>query len=210
MVKIKKLFSCRFLNSTPYLTSDFRRYINFNVGVFQTNELPFHVNRGVTESIKKYANQLGKPQLSKRKQWESFAWLCHLVGDLHQPLHAGYKDDRGGNYVKVSYKGETINLHQFWDSALINDRMEHQGDWQKPASAGSFLLNGEPWNPVETDAWTGESHRLARDAAYPPGEVIQAGFAENSWVLIRQQWLKAGERLARILNAVVGERDVEL
>ena len=164
----------------------------------------------VTESIKKYANQLGKPQLSKRKQWESFAWLCHLVGDLHQPLHAGYKDDRGGNYVKVSYKGETINLHQFWDSALINDRMEHQGDWQKPASAGSFLLSGEPWNPVETDAWTGESHRLARDAAYPPGEVIQAGFAENSWVLIRQQWLKAGERLARILNAVVGEGDVEL
>ncbi len=169
----------------------------------------------VTEAVKKYADQLGDPRLDnprpdRRKQWEAFAWLCHLVGDLHQPLHAGYRDDRGGNYVKVSYRGEAINLHQFWDRTLIQEHLEPDGDWQKPASAGDYLLTGKPWNPAETDAWTDESHRLAGEAAYPPGEIIQTNFAEKSWLLIRQQWLKAGERLARILNAAVGEGGVEL
>jgi hypothetical protein len=164
----------------------------------------------VTEAIKKYAAQLGNARLDKRRQWKAFAWLCHLVGDLHQPLHAGYRDDRGGNYVKVSYRGEDINLHQFWDRTLIQERLESDGNWQKPALAGNYLLSGKPWNPAETDTWTDESHRLAGEAAYPPGETIQADFAANSWLLIRQQWLKAGERLARILNAVVGEGEIEL
>ncbi len=164
----------------------------------------------VTEAIKKYADQAGDLRLDERKQWEAFAWLCHLVGDLHQPLHAGYRDDRGGNYVKVSYRGEAINLHRFWDSTLIREHLGASGNWKKPASAGNSLLTGKPWNPVETDAWTNESHRLATEAAYPPGEIIQTDFAENSWLLIRQQWLRAGERLARILNAVVGEAEVEL
>ena len=169
----------------------------------------------VTEAIKKYANQLGDPRLAnprldRRKQWEAFAWLCHLVGDLHQPLHAGYRDDRGGNYVQVSYRGKAINLHQFWDRTLIREHLEPNGKWQKPASNGNSLLAGKSWNPVETDAWTDESHQLAGEAAYPPGEIIQAAFAENSWLLIRQQWIKAGERLARILNTAVCEGEVEL
>ena len=163
----------------------------------------------MTEAIKKYADQLGDPRLEKRKQWEAFAWLCHLVGDLHQPLHAGSRDDRGGNQVQVNYRGKAINLHYFWDSALIQEYLEPHGNWQKPAAACDPLLTGEPWNPAEIDAWTDESHRLAAEAAYPPGEFIHAEFAENSWLLIRQQWLRAGQRLARILNAAVGEAEIQ-
>ena len=168
----------------------------------------------VTEAIKKYANQLADSQLAdsrlnRRKQWEAFAWLCHLVGDLHQPLHAGYRDDRGGNDVNVSYRGETINLHQFWDRAVIREFMGPDGAWREPPLSGNSLPAGKPWNPAETDAWTDRSHLLAGEAAYPPGENIQADFAEKSWLIIRQQWLRAGERLARILNTVVGESEVE-
>jgi len=47
------------------------------------------------------------------------------------------------------------------------------------------------------------------EAAYPPGEIIHAEFAENSWLLIRQQWLRAGQRLARILNAAAGEAEIQ-
>ena len=169
----------------------------------------------VTEAIKKYANQLADlrladSRLNRRKQWEAFAWLCHLVGDLHQPLHAGYRDDRGGNDVNVSYRGETINLHQFWDRAVIREFMGPDGAWRKPPLSGNSFPAGKPWNPAETDTWTDWSHLLAGEAAYPPGEIIQADFAEKSWLIIRQQWLMAGERLARILNTVVGEGEVEL
>jgi hypothetical protein len=169
----------------------------------------------VTEAIKKYAGQLGDPrlddsQIEGRKQWEAFAWLCHLVGDLHQSLHAGYRDDRGGNDVEVSYLGEAMNLHQFWDRAVIREYLGHDGAWQKPPLSGNPLLTGKPWNPVETNAWTDQSHLLAGEAAYPPGAIIHPDFAARSWLLIREQWTRAGQRLARILNAVVGEGEVEL
>jgi len=45
--------------------------------------------------------------------------LCHLIGDLHQPLHCGYGDDRGGNNIKVQYLNEKTNLHHVWDTDII-------------------------------------------------------------------------------------------
>jgi hypothetical protein len=164
----------------------------------------------VTEAIKKYAGQLGDPRQDKRKQWEAFAWLCHLMGDLHQPLHAGYRDDLGGNTIEVSYKGKSMNLHQFWDRALIRENLDPQGKWQKPDSGSAPTRYDKPWNPRETKSWTDESHQLAGEKAYPPGEIIRADFAEDGWLLIRQQWVRAGERFARVLNAVVGEAGVEI
>jgi hypothetical protein len=38
--------------------------------------------------------------------------------------------------------------------------------------------------------------------------VINETFADQSWLIIRQQWQKASNRLARILNATLGEGDV--
>ncbi|WP_292670231.1 S1/P1 nuclease [Mesorhizobium sp.] len=50
-------------------------------------------------------------------------WLLHLIGDIHQPLHATERisainadGDRGGNEVNVMpATGETIDLHAYWD-----------------------------------------------------------------------------------------------
>jgi hypothetical protein len=41
--------------------------------------------------------------------------LFHLIGDLHQPLHAGYGIDRGGNTIEINFQGEATNLHALWD-----------------------------------------------------------------------------------------------
>ncbi|MGA9573483.1 MAG: S1/P1 nuclease, partial [Lysobacterales bacterium] len=80
-----------------------------------------------TEAIKYFAAGLADTQASAEQRRQSFAWLCHLVGDLHQPLHAGFGDDRGGNDVTVVFNDEEMNLHHFWDSALI---LEKAGSWQ--------------------------------------------------------------------------------
>jgi hypothetical protein len=45
--------------------------------------------------------------------------LLHLMGDLHNPLHAGYGSDRGGNDVKVIFNGKSFNLHRIWDTEII-------------------------------------------------------------------------------------------
>jgi len=53
------------------------------------------------------------------------AWLIHLIGDMHQPLHCGSlfnsdypNGDKGGNDFFVTPKDKGINLHKMWDDAL--------------------------------------------------------------------------------------------
>ncbi len=53
---------------------------------------------------------------------EALKFLVHFVGDLHQPLHLGRKDDMGGNKVNIEWFGKTINIHSLWDSYLIENR----------------------------------------------------------------------------------------
>src|SRR5205814_8107842 len=69
--------------------------------------------------------QLKNPDVSSADKAVALAWLEHLVGDIHQPLHAcsrfspAYpKGDRGGNLFMVKYHGNITNLHLFWDELL--------------------------------------------------------------------------------------------
>lgn len=154
----------------------------------------------VTESVKFYAAALADQQASDEQRWQAFAWLCHVVGDLHQPLHAGFADDRGGNTVEVVFNEETINLHHFWDSALIQ---QEAGGWQYLVGAlGVFppATAGSAWSPPMVDDWTTESHNLDRNFVYPPPDRIGAVYAEQSWELIQIQLRMAASRLATIIN----------
>ena len=162
----------------------------------------------VTDAIARYANELSNPALDPERRWQAFAWVCHLVGDLHQPLHAGYEDDRGGNYVEIEYRGETANLHQFWDRVLIRSRLGPNDDWERPGAGHECNTSLGTLNPSEIITWTDESHALAAKSAYPPGRVIDERFAEHSWLIVRRQWQKASWRLARILNTTLGEGEI--
>ena len=166
-------------------------------------------NLCVTEAIGKYANELSRKEISGKQRWQAFAWLCHLVGDLHQPLHAGYRDDRGGNYVEIEFKGEIHNLHQFWDRALIRDRLGSADAWDRPCQERVEPGAGGNWKPETVNAWADESHQLVARYAYPPASGIDAAFADQSWLVTRRQWQKASKRLARVLNAVLGEGTID-
>jgi hypothetical protein len=134
----------------------------------------------VSEAITKYAQELGRPGLDAERRWQAFAWLCHLVGDLHQPLHAGYRDDRGGNYVDVDYKGKPYKLHQFWDRVVIRERLGSGDRWSRPYPDPEWTHAPGNWNPQEVIAWTDQSHALVSHSAYPPGRVIDESFASRS------------------------------
>lgn len=159
----------------------------------------------VTEGILKYAAELGRPGLDRERRRHAFAWLCHLVGDLHQPLHAGFRDDRGGNRVAIVYRDESSNLHRFWDSLLVKDRLDSASDIAAAIEQTAGSLPGTGWNPAAVAEWTAESHALAATRAYPPGPVISEEFADSSWTIIQQQWRQAAGRLALVLNAVLSE-----
>jgi hypothetical protein len=166
----------------------------------------------VTEGILRFAAELDRSELGdgavraddSESLWQAFAWVCHLVADLHQPLHAGFADDRGANTVEVEYRSEPLNLHQFWDSALAADRLRTEASWYpEEASAGAL----PPWRPELVALWTEESHALAESSAYPPDPVITEAFAEASWALVRERWWVASERLAMVLETVLAPRE---
>jgi hypothetical protein len=46
----------------------------------------------------------------------------HLVGDIHQPMHAGYAHDKGGNDFQLQFGNRGTNLHSLWDSGMLNTR----------------------------------------------------------------------------------------
>ena len=164
----------------------------------------------VTAAITRYANELAQPELGPERRWQALAFLCHFIGDVHQPLHAGFRDDRGANYVEVEYRGTEWNLHQFWDSVVASEKLNDEAELTSRIATKGKLNLKDSWNPDEAILWTEESHALATDAAYPEGKVISTEFADQAWQLTREQWFKASVRLALVLNAVLGEAEITL
>jgi hypothetical protein len=149
-----------------------------------------------------------------RERVMALAFLVHFMGDLHQPLHAGDRGDLGGNRARSSYGdfvGQKLNLHTIWDGYLA----------ERAASTPPSLVR--LYSPEERAAvqagtiedWSRDSWQVARDVAYataygePCGPADQRGTLDEAKIekLIepaRQQMVKSGLRLARLLNEALG------
>jgi len=55
------------------------------------------------------------------KRLNALKYVVHFIGDIHQPLHAGYGDDRGGNSYQLQAFMRGSNLHAVWDTGLIKN-----------------------------------------------------------------------------------------
>lgn len=62
-------------------------------------------------------------QLKKNKNnAEALKFFVHFVADLHQPMHLGRLDDKGGNTLKIKWFTKEINIHSLWDSYIIESQ----------------------------------------------------------------------------------------
>ncbi len=55
---------------------------------------------------------------SEQKRADALKFLIHLMGDIHQPLHTGFRSDAGGNAIVLS-QSPPIDLHSMWDYGLF-------------------------------------------------------------------------------------------
>jgi hypothetical protein len=136
--------------------------------------------------------------------------LVHLVGDIHQPLHAtdrtdAYtrKDDHGGNDIPVTFFGKAANLHEVWDTGIIMRTVFAWGSYVTrletswfPGRDLSSLTGGS------TVDWANESHQLAHDVAYdaPDDGTLGTKYLAKASPVVERQLAVAGVRLARILD----------
>ena len=167
---------------------------------------------------------LGNERARPGQRNEALKWVVHLMGDLHQPLHAANRGDHGGNRVQVSFFGErdnppygTLNLHALWDVSIVRRLIADRGGERAVVSASISDRDRNALEKGSISDWTVESHRIARDTVYPLLPVVAScsskivevvGIGEAYYAkaapLIEIQIKKAGVRLARVLNETLG------
>jgi hypothetical protein len=69
--------------------------------------------------IERDAAILSDPRAAKPAKSEALLFLIHFVADVHQPLHAADRNDKGGNGLMVRLGGKRLSLHQVWDQDVV-------------------------------------------------------------------------------------------
>ncbi|SHJ24683.1 S1/P1 Nuclease [Hymenobacter daecheongensis DSM 21074] len=145
----------------------------------------------------------GKPEAERLA---ALKFVVHLVGDAHQPLHAGHAEDKGGNDIKVKFRGKDTNLHSLWDSGLL----DYQGlTYTEMACQYDRQLRRRQvrqWQQTPVEQWFWESYQsstqLYQEA--PTGTDIDYKYYPAHAELMKQRIEQAGVRLAQLLNETLG------
>jgi hypothetical protein len=77
---------------------------------------------GLSESITRAIDQESSPSV----RVDSLKFILHLMADIHQPLHTGFRADSGGVRIKLS-QPDGLDLHLVWDKVLINELKAKNG-----------------------------------------------------------------------------------
>lgn len=164
--------------------------------------------RCVVHAISHYARVLGDRRLPTAVRAQALNFVVHFVGDAQQPLHAGYKDDKGGNEIQVRFEGRGSNLHRVWDSGLLSTRHIDAAEYAALLDRQGSLDPPEPVAPFDNAAvhWVEQSCRIVRDdGVYPSGHRIGAAYVARMRPIAERQLRLGGARLAALLNRVLGQ-----
>lgn len=155
---------------------------------------------------------------------ELVGFLFHLVGDVHQPLHAAARvtpahpeGDQGGNLFKIQMPPEAhiSNLHSFWDAAggafgfTSPKRPLDQASRERIRSIAEEIMKEYPADSMpeskdlDPHTWVMESNALARQSVYAnikEGETPSKTYTDEAQRISRKRLALAGYRLAGVLN----------
>jgi hypothetical protein len=167
----------------------------------------------VTDRILYFEGRLGDETLSLQERAIALKFLVHLMGDIHQPLHA-LGDERGGNNLSVSFLGSSqcdtnhCNLHGVWDESMIQERNLSE---TKYLALLQQEIAENHWNKMsggEPTTWANISHKYAADALVPNGTLIRRDYYLEEVKIVDAQLALGGLRLARMLNRILAPADV--
>lgn len=156
----------------------------------------------------------------------ALAWIMHIVGDLHQPLHDSGrvtkydpKGDQGGNLFIVSPKGakgeDRVSLHWFWDSIIGRSvpRQNDECDSDYIPPIAKQIMNKFPYSKMQNrlelgkfDEWQQEGFKIASTKLYPASlkfnETPSEAYKKQAFEIAQEQIALAGYRLGDMLNQI--------
>lgn len=156
----------------------------------------------VVAAIDRYVEVLADRKRSRTERADALRFVTHFVADVHQPLHASPRPDKGGATVQLRYGRENWNLHSVWDGLILNSTRRR---WPDYAAALSRDIDGSA--PVGTPAqWAEESCRLVRDdGVYPEGDRIDDAWLARERPVAEKRLQQAAVRLATMLERALGK-----
>ncbi len=170
------------------------------------------------EALGRFSKTLRDPTSSLAQKQLALRFIVHLVGDLHQPLHAGKCCDKGGTDVKVSWFGKPTNLHAVWDFEIVDE--ERLSFTELAAKLERHISDQDviAWWNSSPRVWVGESAEI-RDTLYPPASPrgtrskdpsvpeLSYAYVHKFTPVMELRLAQAGVRLAAYLNAIFDERE---
>lgn len=154
----------------------------------------------VVAAIEHYARILGDPAHDRAGRAEALRFLVHFVADVHQPLHASPRNDRGGNRFQLQFEGRATNLHAIWDTPVP---VRPGIGWREQAARlARQPLPDAGGTPAQ---WAEESCGLVRDGGlYPPRHRIDAAYLAQHRPVAERRIRQAAARLAALLDRALG------
>jgi nuclease S1 len=132
---------------------------------------------------------------------KALKYVVHFVADVHQPLHAGYADDRGANKYQVQAFGRGTNLHAVWDTGMIRAWPGGSAALRKAVEAEDVAVT-KRFAPA---VWAEESCRIiATHGFYPRNHKLGEAYVERWSPTVVQRLAAAALRLAWELNRSLG------
>lgn len=207
---------------------DDEHYVNLarDAQAIGADECPL-ADRCVVSAIGKDVAILSDPASDDVPRFLALKFLGHWVGDVHQPMHVSFQDDRGGNSVDTTGTCGS-NLHSAWDTCLLQQAVGTDVA-VAVAQLTAEIVSADTWAWVASSPidWGNESFAVAIAAGtnyctasasaceytpgnetFDPGEperqvTIDATYIAMSTPIIRDRLKRADVRLAHLLDAAL-------
>jgi len=199
--------------AAPYNELGNRHYVNVERGADGLDLQRDCADDCIVSAIVLYSGELAAAGTTPHQRTIALKFLAHFVGDLHQPLHTGHADDRGGNSIEVRFLGRArnasdrpYNLHEIWDSTLLAESGLDRKSWKTRAAELQREIGASDrlaLDSLDLVGWTDESFAiLGRDVH--AGAELDRSYYERSLPVVHDRLRKAGLRLARLLDRLIG------
>lgn len=168
------------------------------------------------------------PSVSEAQKALAITWLEHLIGDIHQPLHASARvtdlepsGDQGGNLFLLTPKDtprdKQENLHRFWDSIVVrnlpNSKDACDADYIDPIAKNT--IKKYPFEKMQArldlgkfDDWRKESFEIASTKVFPPElkrfEMPSDKYKKDALKVAEERLALAGYRMGELFNQIFG------
>jgi hypothetical protein len=198
---IKSDTTYRYLNPWHYI--DFESNLS---SVEMNNYLKKDTATNAYTRINFIVRELKNKNLQQEKKVFYLKLLIHLVGDIHQPLHASPEGTSGGNTIKVTWFGQPSSLHRVWDEQLPEYQQLSYTEYTA-AINHSTLKQRTRWQKQPLSDWLFESYYISQqliDELKQPEIKLSYQYNFNHVKTMNEQLLKGGVRLAGLLNQIFG------